>query len=256
MSKILKNNTAAIIALTDVGMNIPANGSLTIHPEWYLQFAASADAAHYLSDRAVNGVSTLTMNDGNRDLLEADALSLLKGSYPSVITVEVPVENFATIPYKSVVFRSAPQSSGLPLGTSWRLLQAFRLKPSNQTGKFKLRKMKFFTRGGSTECLLDVYIGGSFNSGSNPVTWVDVPGTELQELKNISTPTSYAAEPVTGGTRIFSEFFKAGNSDQTMMGTLPIDWCSREGEDTMYIFGAINSSNSIGFLSGELEEVA
>ena len=41
MSKILKNNTASPVNITDVGQIVPASGQLTIQPTDYLLYADS-----------------------------------------------------------------------------------------------------------------------------------------------------------------------------------------------------------------------
>jgi hypothetical protein len=73
--KILKNNTAGIVPINDVGVAVPASGQLTIDPNDYPDFAASNDTIGFLAD------GTLTANDGTIDLNLAEGTALLLGSF-------------------------------------------------------------------------------------------------------------------------------------------------------------------------------
>jgi hypothetical protein len=82
-SKILKNNTASPVFITDTGVTVPASGQHTILPTEDFIFAASNDVIIYISDEAVGpGVSTLKVNDGTSDLGIADGTALIQGFYP------------------------------------------------------------------------------------------------------------------------------------------------------------------------------
>jgi len=72
MDKILKNNTASIVDVTDVGIEVPASGTFTIEPTDYWILAASDDTSSLLT------AGTLTMNDGTSDLSTSDGINFLK----------------------------------------------------------------------------------------------------------------------------------------------------------------------------------
>lgn len=77
MSKILKNNTASPINITDTGVTVPASSQYTIPPQDYSSFAASSDVITELSN--VN----LTLNDGSSDITNlSDAVDIIKGWFP------------------------------------------------------------------------------------------------------------------------------------------------------------------------------
>lgn len=82
MSKILKNNTQSIVALADVGQSIPASGQLTISPSDYDKYAQSSDVIVKISD------NTLTVSDGSVDLTISDGVDLIKGLFPSSISLK------------------------------------------------------------------------------------------------------------------------------------------------------------------------
>lgn len=81
MSKILKNNTASIVAIGDVGQSVPASGQLTI--------AAVDDSLYRNSSDVVTlvGDQTLTVNDGTNDLDISDGIDLIKGLFQDRITL-------------------------------------------------------------------------------------------------------------------------------------------------------------------------
>lgn len=75
MSKIVKNNTASPVFVTDTGVTVPASGQYVIAPTDYALWAASSDIVTYV------GNSTLTINDGSADLSISDGIDLIKGIY-------------------------------------------------------------------------------------------------------------------------------------------------------------------------------
>ena len=75
MAKILKNNTANIVPISDVGAVVPASSNYTIQPYDYLLFTNSSDVIIQVS----NG--TLTVNDGSVDLSITDGIDLIKGIF-------------------------------------------------------------------------------------------------------------------------------------------------------------------------------
>lgn len=82
MSKILKNNTASNVFLSDVGQTVPASSQLTISPSDYDKYAQSNNVITKISDLAVSStVSTLTVNDGSVDLSISDGADLIKGIF-------------------------------------------------------------------------------------------------------------------------------------------------------------------------------
>lgn len=96
--KILKNNTASIVFITDTGISVPASGSYTIPHQEYLLFAASSDVIIYVSDLAVDpSTSTLTVNDGADDLSISDGIDLLKGIFKRTIVTGNPSGNEAEV---------------------------------------------------------------------------------------------------------------------------------------------------------------
>lgn len=87
MAKILKNNTGSSVAISDVGITIPASGQYTIQNQDYLLWSTSSSVVAKIND------GTLTVNDGVRDLVTARGIDFLK--YPD--------ESF------NIVFKSDPQ---------------------------------------------------------------------------------------------------------------------------------------------------
>lgn len=82
MSKILKNTTAGIITVTDMGINISASpGQYLIQPQEYLMWAASNDVVTLV------GNGDLVVNDGSYDLSISDGIDLIKGIFPKDLGV-------------------------------------------------------------------------------------------------------------------------------------------------------------------------
>ena len=81
MSKILKNNTASPVFISDTGQTVPASGQLLIDPTEYDIYANSSDVVTLI------GNSTLTVNDGSVDLTIADGSRLLQGLYPTEVGI-------------------------------------------------------------------------------------------------------------------------------------------------------------------------
>lgn len=79
MSKILINNTASPVPITDTGVTIAASSQYTIPPQDYLLWAASSNVVTYIGD------STLTVNDGSDDLSISDGVDLIKGLFPKTV---------------------------------------------------------------------------------------------------------------------------------------------------------------------------
>jgi hypothetical protein len=77
MAKILKNTTGSAIFLKFIGINIPANSSITIQPEDYL-LLSSLNSITELTTRINAG--TIVVNDGIRDLNATRGLNFIK--YP------------------------------------------------------------------------------------------------------------------------------------------------------------------------------
>lgn len=75
MAKILKNNTASDILISDTGVNILASSNYTIPPADYPLWAASSDIITYI------GSGDITVNDGTYDLTKADGVSILQGNF-------------------------------------------------------------------------------------------------------------------------------------------------------------------------------
>jgi hypothetical protein len=75
MSKILKNNTASDILITDTGVNLLASSSYTIPSTDYPLWAASSDVVTYI------GNGNITVNDGSYDLSKAEGIGLVQGSF-------------------------------------------------------------------------------------------------------------------------------------------------------------------------------
>lgn len=86
MSKILRNDGGADVALTDVGVTVAASSSYTIPPQDYPAFSASSDTII-----AVANLS-LILNDGSFDVTDISrAVDILKGwPVQDVPTTEEP----------------------------------------------------------------------------------------------------------------------------------------------------------------------
>ena len=81
MNRILKNNTANSVTITDTGITIQALDQYIIPPQDYGIWESSADVIAKLSDNAVSPLSTLTANDGNIDLGVNDGIRLILGEW-------------------------------------------------------------------------------------------------------------------------------------------------------------------------------
>lgn len=74
MSKIVKNNTASAVNISDTGITVNASSQYTIPPQDYLLWAASDNIVTEVSN------SNLIINDGINDLSISDGINLLRGS--------------------------------------------------------------------------------------------------------------------------------------------------------------------------------
>ena len=83
MSKILKNNTASDVIISDTGQTVPASGQLTIQTGDYLLYAGSDDVVTLV------GNSTLTVNDGSDDLSINDGIKLIQGIFPNPVGANI-----------------------------------------------------------------------------------------------------------------------------------------------------------------------
>jgi hypothetical protein len=81
MSKIVKNNTASPLIISDVGITIAASSQYTIPAQDYLLWAASDDIIVSI------GSGDATVNDGSVDLSNSDGVKLLQGIFPSSVGV-------------------------------------------------------------------------------------------------------------------------------------------------------------------------
>ena len=75
MAKILKNNTAFDILVSDTGANILASSSYTIPLIDYPLWAQSSDVVTFI------GSGDITVNDGSYDLSKAEGIGLIQGSF-------------------------------------------------------------------------------------------------------------------------------------------------------------------------------
>ena len=82
MSKILINNTAIDIDVSDVGVTIPANSSYTIPSQDYSLWSSSDDIVGLVGNGDVD------VNDGSKDLSKADAIRIIQGGFSNTIRVE------------------------------------------------------------------------------------------------------------------------------------------------------------------------
>lgn len=112
MSKIVKNNTASPVAVSDVGVTIPASGQYVIPTVDYLLWAGSSDIVVLI------GNATVTINDGSIDLNISDGTDLIKGLYPKTINV---IPSAGTI-FQNYDFATAVSRGLIPghtRGTAW-----------------------------------------------------------------------------------------------------------------------------------------
>lgn len=79
MSKILKNQTASAIVISDTGVTVSASGEHTIDPNKYLLWAASDDVITEV------GAGNIVVNDGSVDLGVSDGIDLVKGVFTKFI---------------------------------------------------------------------------------------------------------------------------------------------------------------------------
>lgn len=79
MAKILINNTANDIFISDTGNTVPVSGQFTIPPFDYQLYAESDDVV------ALIGNNSLTVNDGSKDLTESQGINLIQGNFPTSV---------------------------------------------------------------------------------------------------------------------------------------------------------------------------
>jgi len=75
MIKILQNQTASAIFISDTGITIPASGSYTIVQQDYPLWAASSNLVTSI------GSGNIVVNDGTQNLSIADGVSLIQGNF-------------------------------------------------------------------------------------------------------------------------------------------------------------------------------
>lgn len=105
MSKILKNQTASPVDITDTGVTVPASGQYVIPPQDYPLWAASSDAVTEV------GNGTIVVNDGSADLSISDGIDLIKGIFRRFI-ISSP-----TIAHQTATLADVEYSYSLPSGT-------------------------------------------------------------------------------------------------------------------------------------------
>lgn len=81
MSKILNNTTGSPVAVTDMGVTVPASGSYTIPPQDYPLWTSSSDVITYI------GSGALVVNNGTDNLTKSDGLDLIKGIFPQPLVI-------------------------------------------------------------------------------------------------------------------------------------------------------------------------
>lgn len=82
--RILKNNTANIVAIPDTGYSVPASGQLVIPPQVYGLFEGSSDVIGLISYPLPT--PTLTVNDGTFDLGINEGVRLIQGGFSRPIS--------------------------------------------------------------------------------------------------------------------------------------------------------------------------
>lgn len=78
--RILKNNTASPVNISDTGGTVPASGQLVINPVDYGVYEGSSDVVTLIGD------STLTVNDGTFDLSINEGTRLIQGGFSRPIS--------------------------------------------------------------------------------------------------------------------------------------------------------------------------
>ena len=81
MSKIIKNQTASIVEVNDVGLSIPASGQLTVNPTDFDDFSSSDDIVELI------GNGTLVVNNGDSDLGKSDGIRFVQGGFSNKINL-------------------------------------------------------------------------------------------------------------------------------------------------------------------------
>ena len=81
MSKILTNNTASPVNISDTGITIPASGQYLIDPGEYPLFSRSDDVVPLIGDL------TLTVNNGTDDLGVSDGIRLIQDNFPTTMSI-------------------------------------------------------------------------------------------------------------------------------------------------------------------------
>lgn len=93
-SRVLKNNTASPVTISDVGQSVPASGQLVINPIDYGKYEGSSDVITFIGDL------TLTVSDGTFDLSVNEGTRLIQGGFSRPIsdgsdpTIKASVRSF------------------------------------------------------------------------------------------------------------------------------------------------------------------
>lgn len=103
MSKILKNQTASPISISDTGVSLPASpATYTIPSQDYLLWAASSNIITHI------GSGNVVVNDGSTDLSISNGTDLIKGLFPQRIGITAGTD-FTQIGHTSDNLNTAPR---------------------------------------------------------------------------------------------------------------------------------------------------
>jgi hypothetical protein len=173
VSKILKNQTASPVNISDVGQIVPASGQLTVQPQDYWLYAASDDVITFIGD------STLVVNDGTVDLSINDGAKLIQGIFPNPVGIAAgddgtPIGHVGDkLKVTALSSKSAFDSSGgttiglvetsivIPLGTLKYKIQAV----NPRTAKLSIASAATGTSSNLTS--FDIYPGNSWEEELN-----------------------------------------------------------------------------------------
>jgi len=94
MSKIVINNTASDINISDVGVTISTSINYTIPPQDYTLWASSDDVITLI------GNQDIIISDGSYNLNISDAVDLIKGLFPNKVNLNTSVPTGDDLPVK------------------------------------------------------------------------------------------------------------------------------------------------------------
>ena len=193
--RILKNNTASPVPISDTGDTIPASGQLTINPLDYGKYEGSDDVLGPLTDQSQSPtVSTLTANDGTFDLGISEGVRLIQGGFSRPIsdgansTIKANVYLRSDAKYALAVDNLDPANFGTPFYTdnvvsstpgSIQTLTSFTVAPGKSRFMIKIKISSFLAGTWKAEIGSGIIASGRVSSGHPDSFFEFTPRREL-----------------------------------------------------------------------------